>query len=538
MLNSMFSRRQFLKGIGSAGLAAIIQNCTSLPSSPENETRSSEESVTPEATLSAATFPPVATLQDPRGPFLPFLQFNHRNIKTNGPNFIVVMCDTLRYDHIGYYGNAQVSTPNIDTFANQSVVFDRVYAGSFPTVPNRADIFTGRYVFAYMGWEDLPQDEVVLAKVLNDAGYTTALIFDTMHLKEPFSLDREFKSWQWIRGQEDDRYRTVPLQPELPASADKFRYGTQVVSQYLRNVSNRVSDADYLVARTIKAAIAWLEENYGQNKFFLHIDSFDPHEPWDPPQHYIDLYNPDYVGQQVIYPAYAPATYLSDNELHHVKALYAAEVTMVDHWLGELFTALESLGALEDTHVILTSDHGILIGEHGYMGKSWDHKGHYESYPFYQELAHLPLMVHAPNIPHHRVTHLVQPADIMPTILDWAQISLPKRVQGKSLTPLISDVEGTLVTSFRDCVVTAKSLKTALSTNPNLLVTDGDWTYIYGGGHTSSALYYLPDDPQQMNNVLYEHRVVACDLHKKLVAFLESIGTAEEYLAPWRYSPC
>jgi arylsulfatase A-like enzyme len=453
-------------------------------------------------------------------------------------NFVVIMCDTLRYDHIGFLGNDSVQTPNIDAFAANAQVFDHAYAGSFPTVPNRSEIFTSRYVFSYLGWEDLPDDEIVLAKTMGDAGYTTGIIFDTMHIRNQFTLDREFDSWRWIRGQGNDRYRAVPLEPELPASPNKFRHGEEVVSQYLRNVSKRYNEEDYFMAQMVNAAKAWLRNVCSQNKFYLHIDMFDPHEPWDPVQSYVDLYAPNYEGEKIIYPAYAPADYFDEAELAYAQALYAAEVTMVDHWLGELFSEIRALGLWDNTVVILTSDHGILLGEHNAVGKSWDHQNQYECYPLYQELAHIPMLVRVPGAAPKRIPSLVQPTDIMPSLLDWAGVRQPRSVQGHSFRPMIDDSGESPIDAVRNIAVTSRSFKLSLSTSPSVVINSGEWSYVYGGGHTSSALYYLPDDPGQENNLLNDHRDVACSLHAAFVDFLESIGTSEEYLANWRYSPC
>ena len=531
------SRRQVLKGIATVGTVALLQKGCGTPSA-----RGSALAPTGAQdleTLPLSEYAPRLAHQvdsNAAGCLLPYITGGK---SSNDLNFIVVMCDTLRHDHIGFHGNPNVHTPNIDSFAAQSLVFDRAYSGGFPTLLNRAELFTGRYAFTYMGWEDLHKNEVVLAKQLNAAGYTTGTVYDTMHLKaDGFTFDRDFKSWQWIRGQEDDRYRVVPISPTLPASPSKFRYGATVVEQYLRNVSARQSEADYFCARTIQTAIEWIREIQGQNKFFLHIDAFDPHEPWDPPQSYVDLYDPGYVGEEVIYPAYAPSDYLSTAELNHMRALYTAEVTLVDHWLGELFAEVGRLGLWSNTVVILISDHGILLGEHGVIGKSWDHQGHYECYPLYQELVHIPFMIRAPGIAPRRVPDLVQPADLMPTIIEWAGAEDPRTMHGVSLVPTIEDAGGSSHTPPHEFVVSGRSLSTSLSTKPTCTVTDGQWALIHGGNHAPSALYFLPDDPRQQTNLLDQKCNIAIDLQTKLVAFLEATGTAQQYIDPWRAAPC
>jgi arylsulfatase A-like enzyme len=536
MAQGEFTRREVLLGMGTLGAAALLP-CPDTPLPSPTATRFPNPTSTP---FHTRTPPPTETLRptEEEQVYIPHLT-NTPSPSWEGLSFVIVMCDTLRYDHIGFHGSMRAQTPNIDAFATQALVFDKAYSGGFPTVLNRAELFTGRYTFTYMGWEDMLDDEIVLAQVMNDAGYTTGLVFDTWHLKShKFSFDRAFGSWQWIRGQEDDRYRTTPLQPTLPAAPEKFRHGTEVIEQYLRNVSKRRDESDHFIARTIQAAKEWLCDNYTQNKFCLYIDAFDPHEPWDPPQHYVDLYNPGYAGEEVIYPAYAPPDYLSADELNHMQALYAAEVTMVDYWLGELFAEIKRLGLEDNTVVVLTSDHGILLGEHNGIGKAWDHQGHYECYPLYEELVHIPLMIRVPGIAPRRIPDLAQPADVMPTILEWAGASDPGTMHGVSLIPTIEDAGGSSHTPAHTSVVSGRSLGISLSAEPRCTVTDGTWTLIYGGKHTSSELYYLPDDPQQETNLLDDQCAIARDLHAELVVFLGAVGTAEEYIDPWQVAPC
>jgi len=514
-MTKKITRRELLRGLGALGVATLL-GCSRRGETPS-------PSATPDDTAGGDALP--SPLPDADSSRLSW-------------NFITVMCDTLRYDHLGFFGNTAIQTPNIDDFAGRSLVFDRAYAGGFPTLLNRVDLFTGRCSFTYMGWKDLDKNDIVLADVMNDAGYRTAIIFDTWHLKEEGrTYDRGFGTSQWIRGQEGDPYRRTPLWPALPAERDKLRH-PDMVRQYMRNVSRRQGEEDYFVAQTMRAAIAWLRENHDQGRFLLHIDSFDPHEPWDPPQSYVDRYDPGYQGQEIIYPAYAPADYLTADELDHVQALYAAEVTLVDRWLGELFAEIERCQLWDDTVVMLMSDHGIMLGEHGVIGKAWDHEGVYECYPLYEEMIHIPLMMHIPGMGHRRISDLVQPADLMPTILELAGAADPGTMHGVSLVPVIEDLAGGEHTPPHEVVVSSRALDIPLSRNPLSTITDGDWTLFFGGERSPSELYYLPDDPQQRTNLIDEACDVARSFHAWYVALLEELEVNENRLSPWRTPPC
>ncbi|MCD6470204.1 sulfatase-like hydrolase/transferase [Candidatus Bathyarchaeota archaeon] len=180
-----------------------------------------------------------------------------------------MVSDTLRRDYLGCYGNNWIHTEYLDKFAKESIVFDRAYISSFPTIPHRRDLFTGRYAFTYSRWisdgsgPNLPRNEIILSQLLKQAGYTTMIIADTYHLfRDCHNFDRGFDGWRWIRGQEHDRYMTNPTDdPEVRQRI--------MDPQYLQNVSLRRFEEDYFVAQTMRSAIKWLELNYNRHKKIL-----------------------------------------------------------------------------------------------------------------------------------------------------------------------------------------------------------------------------------------------------------------------------
>lgn len=469
-------------------------------------------------------------------------------------NFLVIVSDTFRRDHLGCYGNTWIHTPNLDRFASESVVFDHAYTASFPTVPNRRDVFTGRYTFTYSDWAPLPAAETVLADVMTRAGYVTMLIADTPHiLARGFNYQRGFSGWDWIRGQENDLWRTNPRDPQLPCAPEKLRLPEQSVKQYLRNISDRQSEEDYFAPRTMTRAMRWLDENRDSQPFLLYVDTFDPHEPWDPPQRYVDLYDAGYTGEEVIYPPYAPCDFLTEAELRHVRALYAGEVTMVDAWVGRLLAHMDELGLRDSTSVIFTTDHGFYHGEHGMIGKSLLQGEYYSTVPLYEEVARIPLMIRLPGLPPGRRPALAQPPDLMPTILELAGIAIPDSVQGKSLSPVLRGETD----EHRPIAISSPSIIHGRQSVQFTTVTDGEWSLIYPGagvageggaeaaivdsirrvhkrlwpGSGGPELYHLPSDPGQKRNVLAERPDIARRLHASHVRFLEELSTPEEFLA-------
>ena len=471
-------------------------------------------------------------------------------------NVILVTSDTLRRDHLGCYGNDWIHTPNLDRLAAESFVFDRAYAASFPTVPNRLDVLTGRYTCTNLRWQPLPPNEVTIPQVLGAAGYTSMMIVDTPHIMQAgFHFDRGFSGWEWIRGQENDRWRTWPRDPALPAAPEKLREPEHTVKQHLRNTAVRRGEQDCFCAQTMRTAAAWLEENRMLDRFFLYVDTFDPHEPWDAPQHYVDLYDPGYEGDEVFYPRYGPADYLTKAELKHLRALYAAEVTLVDRWVGHLLRRVEELGLLDSTALVFTTDHGFYHGEHGLTGKSIIWSGGYASCPLYEEVAHIPLLIRLPGqTKGRRIAAYAQPPDLLPTIVALTGADHPGTMNGHSLLPLM-EAKGRPV---RRLCITTPSLAHSPNTGEPTTITMGEWSLIYSGDpagdgerHVTRAvdgiaraagaadgppvstrpeLYHLPTDPGQRRNVIRKHPEVARKLHAAHLRMLEELGMEEQFL--------
>jgi arylsulfatase A-like enzyme len=346
------------------------------------------------------------------------------------PNVVVIVSDTFRRDHLGAYGNPNIHTPYLDEFARSSVVFDGHVISSFPTMPARADILTGSFSYTFMGWEPLPSGLQTLPGLLSRAGYLTMGIVDTpFFVRGGYGYDRGFDDFVWVRGQGDDT---------RPQERSDYRATWR-------------SESDRLVARTVTEAEHWLERHYKEN-FFLYVDTWDPHEPWDAPEYYTAMYRPGYEGRQ-LYPSYGnwEEAGLTRDDIDLAHAMYCGEVTMVDFWMGRLLAKLDVLGLRDNTIIFFLSDHGFYFGEHGYFGKAeWINDNWAtvtegttvaswlpESWlltvgwsPLYQELTRVPLIVHAPGLtPGHRQALTTAP-DLAPTILELAGVERPSAMQG------------------------------------------------------------------------------------------------------------
>jgi arylsulfatase A-like enzyme len=455
----------------------------------------------------------------------------------------MVVCDTFRRDHVGAYGNTTIRTPTLDALGRESVVFDYHVIGSFPTMPARADFLTGRFAFTFMGWEPLPAGLATLPGLLSAHGYVTAAVVDTpFFIRNGYAYDRGFDDFIWIRGQGDD------TRPHERSDARLTWRG----------------EDDRLVARTMTEAERWLERHY-KEPFFLYVDTWDPHEPWDAPDYYAALYKPDYDGRH-IYPCYGRFADhgLTEEDLETVRATYGGEVTMVDRWLGHLLDKIEVLGLREQTYLLFTSDHGFYFGEHGYFGKAeWFHDPDAvlapnadvpdwlpESWlltidwsPLYQELTRVPLMVRGPGLEPSRRSALTTAADLAPTVLDLVGRTADT-MQGRSFRDVLvgeRDEHRSFVVSSWPLYFAEGEMTTAVDSQPRriarympLTVTTHTRSLILGGPTEEPELYDLEADFREERNLWPERRKEAVGLAREAVAFLERCETPERHLEPRR----
>ncbi len=444
-------------------------------------------------------------------------------------NLILIVSDTLRRDHLGCYGKLGAHTPALDRFARDAVVFDEAYSGSFPTLPCRAEIFTGKFVFTYLNWGPLPRSEVLLSETLAAAGYTCAMVTDNLPLcRSGYDYARGFHSLLRVRGQLYDNYAPLEGPVAWPCDPAKLGHGPDNrILQYLRNVAGREREEDYFAPRVIQEAIHWLEQNHRRSRFYLHVDIFDPHEPWDPPAEYVALHDTVGDGDDVIRPNMGPADAYSDADIRRMRALYAGEVTMVDRWLGRLFDTLDALGRREDTVVAFLSDHGLFLGERGRLGKLGKSEHNVKGWAPYWELSQIPLLIRAPGIAPARTRAFAHPGDVSPTLLQLAGVPIPPTMRTGSLVPVLRGEQDRI----RDIAVSSWSLRGWSVHRPSVARTD-EWSLVYWRGGVPPELYHRPTDPHEEHNVYSTHRTEARDVHRRYLSFIRAHGAGLGHSLP------
>jgi arylsulfatase A-like enzyme len=439
-------------------------------------------------------------------------------------NFVVIVSDTFRRDHLGAYGNEWIHTPHLDRFAREAVVFDRHLVGSFPTMPARADLMTGRLSCAFMTWAPLPPALPTLAEAFKAAGYLTTAIVDTpFYIRNGFGYDRGFHDFLWIRGQGDGSR----MEERVDARA------------------TWIGEADRFVARTMTAASEWLER-HSEEQFLLVVDAWDPHEPWNPPHYYTRRYLADYAGEEV-QPPYAEWRQfgLTQRDLDVAHATYCGEVTMVDSWVGRLLEKIELVGLKDDTIVVFLSDHGYYFGEHDYLGKSvWVEEARTQTWsPLYSEVTRVPLMVRVPGVAAGRRQALTSLPDVAPTLLELAGLDPVDGATGTSFAGVLS---GTAPDEHRPFAISSWPLgyqrgriSIAVDSSPRrvardlpLTVTTATHSLLVGGPDDPIELYDLALDPGEQRSITADEPALAAQLLEEAIDVLRDEGAEPDLLAP------
>ena len=346
---------------------------------------------------------------------------------------ILVLMDTLKRNMLSVYNdNTWVKSPNIESFCKESVTFDNHWIGSAPCMPARRDILTGRLNFLERSWGPIEPFDITLPKVLKENGVFTHITTDHCHYFRLGGEDycQQFDTWDYYRGQEGDPWISRLDDPNMPTD-----YYGRVRRQYQWNRTKFTTEDEYPSPKTFKSACDWLEDNKNHDNFFLMVEAFDPHEPFDVPCEYMDLYMENHDKMKYFeIPNYSKVN-VPEEALDYINKRYAALLTMTDKHFGKLIDKLKELNLYEDTMVIMTTDHGYFLGERNYFGKNFMHS--------YNEVSNIPLIVHLPkgNMAGERVNSLTQNIDIMPTVLEYNNINLCDDIQGKSWKPIFDGKE-------------------------------------------------------------------------------------------------
>lgn len=344
---------------------------------------------------------------------------------------IMVMFDSLNRRFLPAYGNDNVVAPNFRRLAGHSTTFDNCYGGSMPCMPARRELHTGRYNFLHRSWGPLEPFDDSVPEILSEAGVYTHLVTDHHHYWQDggSTYHGRYNTFELIRGQEGDAWRGLVAEPNHPDSRnqrDRASRQDWVNRQHLQN------ESDHPQTRTFDAGLEFIRTNAGEDNWFLQIECFDPHEPYFTPEHYKQPYETGYNCQHWDWPPYKRLTEPA-HEANHLRNEYRALLSMCDRSLGRVLDRFDELDMWHDTMLIVCTDHGFLLGEHDWWGKSVQ--------PWYDETIHNPLFIWDPRSARsaNRSASLVQTIDFGPTLLDFFELSPTDDMQGVALGSTISD---------------------------------------------------------------------------------------------------
>jgi len=431
---------------------------------------------------------------------------------------ILVLFDTLNRNMLPPYGCEWIHAPNFERLAKRSVTFENAYVGSMPCMPARRELHTGRYNFLHRSWGSLEPYDDSMPQILTESGVYTQLISDHYHYWEDggATYHNRYSSWENVRGQEGDPWIGQVADPEIPDTLstraknhkDPFWRQDWVNRQHLQTEKSMPQ------AQTFAKGLEFMNKNHREENWFLQIETFDPHEPFFSQQQYKVLYPHIYDGPHFDWPDYAPVNEPPE-AVEHMRMEYAALLSMCDHYLGEVLDKMDELDLWDDTLLIVTTDHGFLLGEHGWWSKIRP--------PFYNEVAHIPLFIWDPRskIKGKRRKALAQMIDIPATLLEFFEVARPSDMQGSSLRDAVYEDDVT-----RETVLFG-------SHGAQINITDGRYVYMRSPvNDVNVPIYEYTLMPTHMRNLFSVDELQNLELSEPF-NFTKGCRTLKIKALPW-----
>lgn len=427
-------------------------------------------------------------------------------------NVVFILIDDMRYDAMSCMGHPFVETPAIDRLAAAGVRFDRAFVTTSLCSPSRASYLTGTYAHRHGVFDNQSRLNSGLATfpaLLQQSGYATAFI-GKWHMGSSSDAPRPgFDYWASFRGQ-----------------------GSYVKNQF--NVNGEHEEVEgYVTDVLTDMAVNWLKENH-QRRFMLYLSHKAVHGMYTPAPRHAEAYGdidirlpdsgldtpdnyfrkPKWVREQRDSWHGINDAYYKKMDMVEVVRNYCRTMKAVDDSVGRLTDILKDLGLFEDTVVILTSDNGFLLGEHGLIDKRC----------MYEESIRIPMVMTCPALFSNPqvVDRLVLNIDVAPTVLEAAEVDISDQMQGKSFLTLPTEP----TQPWRSSFLYEYFWESAFPETPTVVGIRTDrYKYItYHGVWDTEELYDLERDPQEMHNVLSTGRrkqVVVDDGHKSILAQLK-----------------
>ncbi len=417
------------------------------------------------------------------------------------PNLLLILTDHWRGDSLGRLGHPVADTPHLDSLSAGGTTFSSAYTPCPSCIAARRSLMTGMtpYSQGMVGYQDgKPWDyDHTLAGTLRDAGYQTINIGKTH-----FHPARAHLGFERLQTSAD--YSEWLEQQTGLAGVEKFAHGVPANSWIGR--PNHLPEHQMEETWFVTQALDFLRHRDPTRPFFLCLSFNGPHPPWCPPQVYYD----QFISRQL------PAAEIGDWAAHHAedasypmdvnqwrgkvpahvmqraRAAYFAYLAFLDAQIGRLVETMNRSGDLRDSLTLFTSDHGEMLGDHHLWRKTYA----------YEASARVPFILRPPaSMPAPRNVEIAAPItvgweDIMPTLLDAADVAIPASVEGRSVLPLVRGD----TTDWRPYYHGEHS-PCYHPENANQFLTDGSWKYIWNPINGLEQLFHLSQDPHECHDL-------------------------------------
>lgn len=351
---------------------------------------------------------------------------------------VMLMFDTLRRDQLPPYNPDAFPLPNFTRLAKKTVRFDNYYVGSMPCMPARRDLHTGRLNFLHRSWGPLEPFDDSIFEMMKKKGIYSHLITDHQHYWEDggATYHNRYSSYEFVRGQEGDLWKAKlgfsgVDQLNSWQKAEPLRQNMILHDRINRSYFKE--EQDYPQARCYQRGLEFLAENYQQDNWLLQIESFDPHEPFAVPDRFKRMVSPDLVGNDDDWPEYSSTERINNpQKVARAAQHYQALMLMCDEYLGKILDFFDRHDLWKDTLLVVNTDHGFLLGEKEWSGKS--------VMPVYNEIAHVPFFIWDPKcgIANESRSELAQMHDLSVTLLDYFGIEKTAGMTGQSLSKIVA----------------------------------------------------------------------------------------------------
>lgn len=437
------------------------------------------------------------------------------------PNILLIVMDSVRAANLSCYGYARATTPNIDKFAEEGTLFERTTSEGCWTLPVHTSLFTGLYPLNHgvtISKDALPEDYPTLAQILKEEGYQTCCFSNNAYISQNTGLGQGFDLledvWRKInpRGIKRTRLSHIKIQlRKFGKAGEPLIAFLQMASRVKKIFKGQKVKKDNGASLTNDMIKRWLSTSRDAEKpFYLFVNYMECHEKYHPPHPYDRKFMPSkYSPWRVLQVPPDKARVLNGDprkkkeDLEIMTALYDGELNYLDHKIGELLEFLKSLNLLDNTVVIITSDHGDSLGEHEELG----HRK-----VLFEQLTHVPLIVRYPERfkAGVRNSELVQLSDLFPTILELAGVASAKiNCNGfQSLCKLKAE-------PLREFTISENTAPKSLNSIQIKSLKNKRYKFIWKstGEH---ELYDLQTDPQENQNLINKETDIAAQLQAQL----------------------